>query len=103
MADTHTRPLRPNYGIDAPKLALLFFLIGLAGLGLALALAHGPPVLRQYFVWPAVSVGAVFLLQAVVMFWGSKAGEIASALTSSSPPFRGAAMKRCSMSVADTA
>jgi arsenite methyltransferase len=76
MAHSHSRPQRPNYGIDAPKLVLLFLLIGVAGVGLAPALAHCPFVWLRYLTGPAACAGAVFLPQAVVMFWGSKAGKL---------------------------
>jgi len=76
MTSTPPRPQRPNYGIDAPNLVLTFLLIGVAGLGLALALTKCPFVWRRFVAGPAGSMGAVFLLQAGVMYWGSRVGKL---------------------------
>ena len=65
-----------NYGIDAPKLVLWFLLIGVAGLGLAAALACFQFSWRRFLTWPAASIGACFLLEAGVMLWGSKTGKL---------------------------
>ena len=65
-----------NYGIDAPKLVLWFLLIGVAGLGLAAALACFQFSWRRFLIWPIACVGAEFLLQAGVMLWGSKVGKL---------------------------
>jgi arsenite methyltransferase len=65
-----------NYGIDAPKLVLCFFLIGVVGLGLALALACFQLVWLRFLTWPAASIGGCFLLEAGVMLWGSKTGKL---------------------------
>jgi arsenite methyltransferase len=65
-----------NYGIDAPNLVLRFALIGVAGLGLSLALPRLPLAWLRWLAGPAALTGAVFLLQAAVMFWGSKVGKL---------------------------
>lgn len=76
MAHSAQQSQRPNYGIDAPKLALSFLGIGVGGLGLSLALMHYSIGWLRFLVAPFGSIGAVFLLEAAVMFWGSKVGKL---------------------------
>jgi arsenite methyltransferase len=46
------------------------------GLGLSLALARCSLVWLRFLAWPFASMGAVFVVQAAVMFWASKAGKL---------------------------
>jgi len=57
------RRQRPNYGIDAPNVVLTFLLIGMLGVGLSFWL--------RFLRIP----GAIFLLESLVMVWGSRAGK----------------------------
>jgi ubiquinone/menaquinone biosynthesis C-methylase UbiE len=57
------RKQKPNYGIDAPYIFLTFLLVGMTGVALSFWLR---------FLWiPAV----IFLLQGLVMVWGSRLGK----------------------------
>jgi ubiquinone/menaquinone biosynthesis C-methylase UbiE len=57
------RQQKPNYGIDAPYIFLTFLLVGVAVVALSFWLR---------FLWiPAV----IFLLQGLVMVWGSRVGK----------------------------
>ncbi|HUD46966.1 MAG TPA: class I SAM-dependent methyltransferase [Candidatus Baltobacteraceae bacterium] len=57
------RQQRPNYGIDAPKVVLAFLFSGLLGVGLSFWLR---------FLWVP---SAIFLLECLVMVWGSRLGK----------------------------
>lgn len=63
--------MRPDYGIDAPKVVRNFLLLGGGLLVVALLLGgtHG-------LYWPFVSMGVTFLLTGGVMIWGSKLGKL---------------------------
>jgi arsenite methyltransferase len=58
------RRQRPNYGFDAPYVALTFFLIGGAFVVLSFWLS---------FLW---ITAAIFLLECLVMVWGTKRGKL---------------------------
>jgi SAM-dependent methyltransferase len=71
---------RADYGIDAPTVVRNFFLIGLAGsiVGTAL-MKFGPGNLPNglvSFYATFLGIGACFVLQGLIMIWGSKVGKI---------------------------
>lgn len=71
---------KANYGIDAPDVVLRFFLIGIGGLALGgaalLAVRNGSFPWARFFVAPFLTIGGTFLVQGMVMVWGSKAGKL---------------------------
>jgi len=70
---------RPNYGIDAPNVVGGMFLGGVVGLVLGyasiLAAKHGIGWTR-FTIGPFLSVGFILVLEAGVMFYGSKVGKL---------------------------
>jgi SAM-dependent methyltransferase len=71
---------RADYGIDAPTLVRRFFVIGLVGLIIGTVLVKfGPghlPDLLVSFYGTFLGIGACFVLQGLVMIWGSKVGKL---------------------------
>jgi ubiquinone/menaquinone biosynthesis C-methylase UbiE len=58
-----SRPQRPNYGFDAPYIVAIFLLLGV----LVIILSYWFRFLRM--------TAAIFLVECVVMVWGSKRGK----------------------------
>ncbi|MDB6109324.1 MAG: type 11 methyltransferase [Pedosphaera sp.] len=77
MAPTNRKP---NYGIDAPKVVLRFFLIGIGGLLFAscawLTSHNGWLPGTRSLVRPLLTMGLAFLVQGAVMVWGSKVAKL---------------------------
>jgi SAM-dependent methyltransferase len=71
---------RADYGIDAPTVVRRFFVIGLVGLIIGTVLVKfGPehlPDLLVSFYGAFLGIGACFVLQGIVMIWGSKVGKL---------------------------
>lgn len=71
---------RVDYGIDAPTVVRNFLLIGVAGLIVGIALmTYGPnhlPNALVTFYGAFLGIGACFVLQGLIMIWGSKVGKI---------------------------
>lgn len=71
--------LKPNYGIDAPKMVRGFFICGLTGTFLGLVfwrLADSLPGWWQSLAYACFFSGLPFLLTSLVMIWGSKVGKL---------------------------
>jgi SAM-dependent methyltransferase len=71
---------RADYGIDAPTVVRNFFLIGVAGWIVGTVLVkfgpgHLPNVLVNFY-GACLGIGACFVLQGLIMIWGSKVGKI---------------------------
>jgi len=75
-----SRIKRADYGIDAPKVARNFFVIGIAGCVLGTILAKfGSGRLPNWlvsFYGACLGIGGCFVLQGVIMIWGSKVGKL---------------------------
>jgi SAM-dependent methyltransferase len=71
---------RADYGIDAPTVVRRFFVIGLVGFLIGTVLVKfGPghlPDLLVSFYGAFLGIGACFVLQGIVMIWGSKVGKL---------------------------
>jgi SAM-dependent methyltransferase len=69
---------KPDYGMDAPGVIAIQLIIGLLGVGLALALllAGVPHLFDMPFFEIALIVGLDCLLTAALMIWYSKAGKL---------------------------
>jgi arsenite methyltransferase len=71
---------RAYYGIDAPSVVRNFFLIGVAGLIVGTILARfgsrGLPNWLVSFYGAFLGIGACFVLQGLIMVWGSKVGKL---------------------------
>jgi ubiquinone/menaquinone biosynthesis C-methylase UbiE len=69
-----------DYGIDAPTVVRRFFLIGLAGWIVGTVLVKfGPGRLPNWlvsFYGACLGIGACFVLQGLIMIWGSKVGKM---------------------------
>src|SRR5437899_2112096 len=70
------KPDRPAYGLDAPNLVRMFFFGGLLLLAVGLALLLFSTGWITAFGYIALSVGAVFTLQALFMVWSSRYGKL---------------------------
>jgi SAM-dependent methyltransferase len=71
---------RADYGIDAPAVIRNFFIIGVAGSIVGTGLmkfgaGHLPNVLVSFY-GAFLGIGACFVLQGLIMIWGSKVGKI---------------------------
>jgi SAM-dependent methyltransferase len=70
---------RADYGIDAPTVVRRFFVLGFAGLIIGTGLVKfGPgrlPNLLVSFYGAWLGIGACFVLQGLIMIWGSKVGK----------------------------
>jgi SAM-dependent methyltransferase len=71
---------RADYGIDAPTVVRNFFLIGIAGWIVGTILAnfgsgHLPNWLVSFY-GACLGIGTCFVLQGLVMVWGSKVGKL---------------------------
>jgi SAM-dependent methyltransferase len=71
---------RANYGLDAPNIVRRFFVIGLVGLIIGTVLVkfgpgHLPDSLVSYH-GTFLGIGVCFVLQGIVMIWGSKVGKL---------------------------
>ncbi|HST10873.1 MAG TPA: class I SAM-dependent methyltransferase [Terriglobales bacterium] len=71
---------RADYGIDAPTVVRNFFLVGVTGwiVGTVL-LKFGPGRLPNWlvsFYGACLGIGACFVLQCLIMIWGSKVGKM---------------------------
>jgi ubiquinone/menaquinone biosynthesis C-methylase UbiE len=66
---------RPDYGIDAPKVVVQFFMIGAIAIsvGIGSRAFLGP---KQPLFAMGVGMGVSFLLTAILMLWGSKVGKL---------------------------
>jgi arsenite methyltransferase len=76
MSDEGPRhPRRPDYGIDSPTMVAGIFVAGLAGVGLAAALAvlH----VAEALAIVAAVIGAYLVLYAASMVWYSRSGKLA--------------------------
>jgi SAM-dependent methyltransferase len=71
---------RADYGIDAPTVVRRFFVIGVVGFLISTVLAKfGPGHLPDFlvsFYGTFLGIGACFVLQGIVMIWGSKVGKL---------------------------
>jgi arsenite methyltransferase len=71
---------RADYGIDAPTVVRRFFVNGLVGLIIGTVLIKvGPghlPDLLVSFYGAFLAIGSGFVLQGIVMIWGSKVGKL---------------------------
>lgn len=71
---------KANYGLDAPTVVRGLFLAGMILLGLGavsiLLLKKGFPHWMPFIAGPALGMGCTLLLEAGVMFWGSKIGKL---------------------------
>ncbi len=71
---------RPNYGIDAPNVVRGLFVGGSAALILGclclFAVKRGVMPWTRFAIAPCLSMGCILVLEAGVMFWGSKVGKL---------------------------
>jgi arsenite methyltransferase len=69
---------RPNYGLDAPDVIRRFVGIGsvMSVVAVGLILLHHRSEVAVWFIPPLIGGGFSFLMTAMVMAWGSKAGKL---------------------------
>jgi len=80
MEPLQSRIKRAEYGIDAPTVVRNFFLIGVAGLLVGSMLAqfgsgHLPNWMVSFY-GAFLGIGTCFVLQGLLMIWGSKVGKL---------------------------
>jgi arsenite methyltransferase len=76
-----TSPIgRPNYGVDAPVVVRRFFQLGvlgiILGLGSLFATKRGMLPWTRIVIFPALAIGSTFLVEGMIMLWGSKVGKL---------------------------
>ena len=80
MKPLQSRIRRADYGIDAPTVVRNFFLIGVAGWIVGTILVkfgsgHLPNWLVSFY-GACLGIGVCFVLQGLIMIWGSKVGKL---------------------------